>query len=447
MGAMFYVEVSDHLNMSQGENSLMGELTVLLGVMTGGVTMVLNYWFNKDGDLPKESMMDQFRQDAARRAEALNEQRERAAIREANRPKTIVVNAPSQGNDDDPGDSNAPSSSSGPPPQDPQPTPSAPPATTPNKPTTSPSPAKSEPATAPRTAPLDEPDESVGASGNNLARDVQLIQSYLHDLGYLQDTSELDKVKGMPKQQEVPESALNQTIKAIKRYQLYGLGIQSRDGRIDPLGNSLRHMMKRMKMIQEYSSYRIKKSSTPIVLKEEQWISQFESVAAGSLGRGLKESEKARPGKPNKVCCWDTAQTMVRHKVPNILHNTPDRIPTIFQGDTKSTWILNQQAILGVKYIDREIEAGFPVFVGVDDGRTASYNADGTTEHYLVIVGKVVENGQLKYRFFDPGTRHGGAKGYASSNLLTLQQDHTLRGPKPGTKSTYTIAQVRQNDR
>lgn len=41
------VEISDTLNMKAGENSMMGELKILLGVLTGGVGQILNYWFNK----------------------------------------------------------------------------------------------------------------------------------------------------------------------------------------------------------------------------------------------------------------------------------------------------------------------------------------------------------------------------------------------------------------
>lgn len=46
LGSMFFVEVSDTLNMKKGENSLMSLLEVLLGVLTAGVSQVLNYWLS-----------------------------------------------------------------------------------------------------------------------------------------------------------------------------------------------------------------------------------------------------------------------------------------------------------------------------------------------------------------------------------------------------------------
>ena len=45
LAAIFFVEISDTLNMEKGENSLMGELQILFGVLTAGVGQVLNFWF------------------------------------------------------------------------------------------------------------------------------------------------------------------------------------------------------------------------------------------------------------------------------------------------------------------------------------------------------------------------------------------------------------------
>lgn len=44
IGTILFVEVSDNLNMEQGVNSMMGELKILIGVLTAGVGQVLNFW-------------------------------------------------------------------------------------------------------------------------------------------------------------------------------------------------------------------------------------------------------------------------------------------------------------------------------------------------------------------------------------------------------------------
>jgi len=45
LAAIFTVEISDTLNMQKGENSLMGELQILFGVLTAGVGQILSFWF------------------------------------------------------------------------------------------------------------------------------------------------------------------------------------------------------------------------------------------------------------------------------------------------------------------------------------------------------------------------------------------------------------------
>jgi hypothetical protein len=47
LGGIFFVEISDTLNMKSGENSLMGEFKILIGVLTAGVGQTLSHWFSK----------------------------------------------------------------------------------------------------------------------------------------------------------------------------------------------------------------------------------------------------------------------------------------------------------------------------------------------------------------------------------------------------------------
>lgn len=54
IGVILIVEVSDTINMLKGENTMMGEVKILLGVLTGAVGQILNFWFNKDNMHPIE---------------------------------------------------------------------------------------------------------------------------------------------------------------------------------------------------------------------------------------------------------------------------------------------------------------------------------------------------------------------------------------------------------
>ena len=48
LGIILYAELSDDLNMQKGENSMQGELQILLGVLTGAVGQILSFWFGKE---------------------------------------------------------------------------------------------------------------------------------------------------------------------------------------------------------------------------------------------------------------------------------------------------------------------------------------------------------------------------------------------------------------
>ncbi|WP_417356404.1 hypothetical protein [Gallaecimonas pentaromativorans] len=45
LSSMLVVEASDTINMKKGDNSLIGEIQILFGVLTAGVGQILGYWF------------------------------------------------------------------------------------------------------------------------------------------------------------------------------------------------------------------------------------------------------------------------------------------------------------------------------------------------------------------------------------------------------------------
>ena len=281
---------------------------------------------------------------------------------------------------------------------------------------------------------------SVGAGGVNKARDVRIVQRNLIHLGYLDDNVEAD----IPRHAD-PEMViirLPETILAIRQYQEFGLGY-SPDGLIRVGTGTWRNMRARLEMIQGVSEHQIETQPISPVLSTSQWISQFVSLEGDSDGRGLREEEKSYNGKPNKWCCWDAAQAMVKQAGGQLTHEVSSRLPTLLQQNGEAR-VLGKQAELGVKYIDKQLLAGKPTMLGVDNGAVESYNADKTTEHFIVIVGKIVENGEVYYRYFDPGT-HYGLKGYSENNRLHLGTDYLLSGKDYSGTRDYRMSQVRQN--
>ena len=64
----------------------------------------------------------------------------------------------------------------------------------------------------------------------------------------------------------------------------------------------------------------------------------------------------------------------------------------------------------GMEYLDLSLEKGLPVMVGVNhtfNNNTNNETDIKTTDHFVVIVGRTCENGQIYYPFWEVGTSKG----------------------------------------
>ena len=96
----------------------------------------------------------------------------------------------------------------------------------------------------------------------------------------------------------------------------------------------------------------------------------------------------------------------------------------------------------GMNYIDKSLEAGYPVMVGVNHTLNYGYNEDtNTSDHYVIIVGRFCDNNVSKYMFWDVATRRGAEGNFK----FTLYSDklHSDKVWKPNR--SYTLTQVRRN--
>lgn len=200
-----------------------------------------------------------------------------------------------------------------------------------------------------------------------------------------------------------------------------------------------------MEKLNFYLDYKFDFEEVAPVLSTSDWVSQFPSAPSlNGDGRGLLESEKTRPGKPNDWCCYDAAMVMTQ-----IGNGNPDgafahRIRTLLRTGSGDLHVMGEQAQLGAKVIDQTLKNGLPVFIGVER-QSGSLNEDGKTEHFVVIMEKKIIDGEIYYRFFDPGTSYG-SKGYSTENLLHLNMDsYALSGTSKYNEQTrtYNLSQVR----
>ena len=99
----------------------------------------------------------------------------------------------------------------------------------------------------------------------------------------------------------------------------------------------------------------------------------------------------------------------------------------------------------GMEYLDLSLEKGLPVMVGVNhtfNNNTNNETDIKTTDHFVVIVGRTCENGQIYYPFWEVGTSKG-KEGYKfkleSNNHLTCDKPYRIV-PEP-----YIVTQIRMN--
>lgn len=148
------------------------------------------------------------------------------------------------------------------------------------------------------------------------------------------------------------------------------------------------------------------------LLLEVPWYSQYDSVHVESAG---------------DTACFRACRAMARAVGVVVPAGTSNRIQVATGEDSDGhVTTTSERTTQARAYIDAELTDGHPVTVGVSH-KQANYNADGITDHYVLIVGRIVEDGAVLYPYNDPaaGTanRAAGTAGRfrvdpASGNLV-----------------------------
>lgn len=121
---------------------------------------------------------------------------------------------------------------------------------------------------------------------------------------------------------------------------------------------------------------------------------------------------------------------------------------TALENKDHTKLIINTQVSKeAVSYLDKELEKGHPVQVGVDHGLgyKINNNADHSTDHFVVIIGRKCDGDRCFYLFYDVGTSHK-EKGASDNNRLYFDKtDNSLKGKTVYNGHFYTVTQVRKN--
>ena len=101
---------------------------------------------------------------------------------------------------------------------------------------------------------------------------------------------------------------------------------------------------------------------------------------------------------------------------------------------------------VGIKYLNLSLDKGLPVVVGVNHTfeKYKKVNAginELTTDHFVIIVGRGCDNGNIYYNFWDVGTRHGKTNNYK----FYFDKDNHLYCPSDFKERRTHITQIRRN--
>ena len=100
----------------------------------------------------------------------------------------------------------------------------------------------------------------------------------------------------------------------------------------------------------------------------------------------------------------------------------------------------------GIEYLNLSLDKGLPVVVGVNHTfeKYKKVNAginELTTDHFVIIVGRGCDNGNIYYNFWDVGTRHGKTNNYK----FYFDKDNHLYCPSDFKERRTHITQIRRN--
>ncbi len=204
----------------------------------------------------------------------------------------------------------------------------------------------------------------------------------------------------------------------------------------------------------------ISNMKTPSLRSEIKKFPNMDDIDLSDPNKWISQYTQPRP----KRACYRTSLLILKKyntqggelgKIENIRYangtyhfsNTIQVAVQLADGSLKGTG--RQQE--GIDYIDWQISRGNPVIVGLDDNnRRAHYNYDNTTEHFVVITGRLTDEEGVYYRFFEVAAHSNLYEkeniGVTNENKLRLTDNKLLvRDKVPNSSHKYTVVQIRKN--
>ena len=266
----------------------------------------------------------------------------------------------------------------------------------------------------------------------------QDLKDYLYDCmdwGLTDDNDEkqMKRLKGEEKKEEVKEEIKNQ----VKE-----MGLDEKDA--DDSFKEVENIIK----VEDYRTQN-PDNNTSLEDSEASWTA-CKYISEKMVYRHLYKDElnldKDKEGKLKTFSREDALNNeKIEYKVGStgsgeflsLLREDKEHVKDIKNGKRISGSVENgkleveETASLALKYINRNIQNGIPVVVGVDhtynrslekiDKRTSSKNTigynEGTTDHFITLIGSGTDNQGKYYTYYDPGTQQKAGRSTEDNRL------------------------------
>jgi hypothetical protein len=127
------------------------------------------------------------------------------------------------------------------------------------------------------------------------------------------------------------------------------------------------------------------------VVLQVPWYSQYDAAHVERSG---------------DTACFRACRAMAKAVGTRVPLGTERRIQVATGEDELGRVVTTPERTLAARdYIDGELEKRHPVAVGVSHKR-GKENADHITDHFVLVFGRVMDQGGMVYLYNDPGTRH-----------------------------------------
>lgn len=116
----------------------------------------------------------------------------------------------------------------------------------------------------------------------------------------------------------------------------------------------------------------------------------------------------------------------------------------ILKWDISKNLIPAQTYQTGIDLLNKMLDEGKPVVTGVNRSKSDVGNANKSTSHFVVIVGRQFNElrNRIEYRFYDPGTSYP-IKGTSIENFFYFDDKGMLVGVTKYSGKKYIVTEVR----